>query len=214
MSLLSGRRSTMILFFDPDSPYSHQVRIVLAEKNITVDLIQYQAAVVACQELAEINPYNSTPTLVDRDLVLYDANIIMEYLDERFPHPSLMPVYPVARAQSRLWMYRIRKDWYKLVDVMMCADNVVAYEQARANLNDSIQSIASVFAEKPFFFSDEFTLVDCCLAALFWRFPKWDISLSDVKTQPLRDYCKRIFAREGFLASLSMAERKMVPYYS
>ena len=111
------RRSTMTLLSDPLSHYSHRVRIVLAEKGISVDIEEYSDATVP-PELADLNPYSTLPTLVDRDLVLYESRVMMEYLDERFPHPPLLPVYPVARALSRLWIYRIERDWSSHVDVL------------------------------------------------------------------------------------------------
>src|SRR5688500_10672100 len=113
MTILAGKRSIMTLYAGAIDPYSHQVRIVLAEKGVSVDIV-YAEDHYHIQELADINPYNTVPTLIDRDLVLYESHIIMEYLDERFPHPPLLPVYPVARANSRLWMYRIERDWYSL----------------------------------------------------------------------------------------------------
>ena len=115
MAVAANKRSIMTLFSGADDLYSHQVRIVLAEKGVTVDVLQVEPSENP-QELLDVNPYNSVPTLVDRELVLYESRIIMEYLDERFPHPPLMPVYPVARGQSRLMMHRIDTDWYVLVE--------------------------------------------------------------------------------------------------
>ena len=119
----------------------------------------------------------NVPTLVDRELVLYKAQIIMEYLDERFPHPPLMPVYPVARGTSRLMMYRIERDWYALADTILTGTKKEA-EAARQELKESILALAPVFADTPFFMSEEFTLVDCYLAPLLWRLPVYGIELS------------------------------------
>merc|ERR1711916_209504 len=113
-----AKRSSMTYFSDAQDHYSHRVRIVLAEKGVSVDLIDTDPKNLP-EEVTDLNPYGSLPTLVDRELTLYETKVMMEYLDERFPHPPLLPVYPVARAQSRLWMYRIERDWSPLVDVIV-----------------------------------------------------------------------------------------------
>ena len=114
-----SKRSVMTLFSDARDHYSHRVRIVLAEKGVTVEVVDVDLKHKP-EELADLNPYNTLPTLVDRDdLSLYESKVIMEYIDERFPHPPLLPVYPVARAKSRLWMYRLERDWSPLVDTIL-----------------------------------------------------------------------------------------------
>ena len=204
-----AKRSSMIFFSDPTSHYSHRVRIVLAEKGVTVDLIEADSAHPPT-ELSELNPYNSLPTLVDRDLVLYESKVMMEYLDERFPHPPLLPVYPVARAESRLLIHRIEKDWCALVDSILTtrSDNVI--KKASKELKEGITAIAPIFAEKPFFMSEEFTLVDCCIAPILWRLPSLGIDIrSSKQTKPLLAYMDALFARESFQESLSEQEREM-----
>jgi RNA polymerase-associated protein len=199
----------MVFFSDPGSHYSHRVRIVLAEKGVTVDLVESDGAHPPA-ELSELNPYNSLPTLVDRDLVLYDSHVMMEYLDERFPHPPLLPVYPVARAESRLFMRRIERDWCSLIDSIQNSrsDNVV--KKATKELRESILGIAPIFAEKPFFMNDEFTLVDCCIAPILWRLPSLGVDIRPSKqSRPLLAYMDSLFARESFQASLSEQEREM-----
>jgi RNA polymerase-associated protein len=160
--------------------------------------------------LAELNPYNSLPTLVDRDLVLYESKVMMEYLDERFPHPPLLPVYPVARAESRLFIHRIEKDWCALVDQIQNtrSDNVV--DKCTKELREGLTAVAPIFGEKQFFMSEEFTLVDCCLAPLLWRLPTLGIEFrSGKQTKPLLAYMDRLFSRDSFQASLSEQEREM-----
>ena len=204
-----AKRSSMIFFSDPTSHYSHRVRIVLAEKGVTVDLVEADSAHPPA-ELSELNPYNSLPTLVDRDLVLYESTVMMEYLDERFPHPPLLPVYPVARAESRLLIHRIEKDWCALVDSILTtrSDNVI--KKASKELKESITAIAPIFDEKPFFMSEEFTLVDCCIAPILWRLPSLGIDIrSSKQTKPLLAYMDSLFARESFQESLSEQEREM-----
>ncbi len=206
-----AKRSSMTFYSDGTSHYSHRVRIVLAEKGVTVETIDVDPDNKP-EDLASLNPYNTLPTLVDRDLVLYEADIMMEYLDERFPHPPLFPVYPVARAQSRLWIYRIKQDWCSLVDALMAGDGTPSQlEKKRKELRESLISIAPIFAEKPFFMSDEFTIVDCCVAPILWRLPVMKIDLGRGKTvKPLVEYKDRLFARESILASFSEQEKEMV----
>ena len=204
-----AKRSSMIFFSDPTSHYSHRVRIVLAEKGVTVDMIETDA-LHPPTELSELNPYNSLPTLVDRDLVLYESKVMMEYLDERFPHPPLLPVYPVARAESRLLIHRIEKDWCALVDSIQHTRSENVIKKATKELKDGITGIAPIFAEKPFFMSEEFTLVDCCIAPIRWRLPSLGVDIrSSKQTKPLLAYMDALFARESFQESLSEQEREM-----
>ncbi|PID48721.1 MAG: stringent starvation protein A [Proteobacteria bacterium] len=209
MASISSRRSVMTLFSSPDCADSHRVRIVLAEKDITVDVLNINPDDKP-DDLAELNPYNTTPTLIDRDLVLYDARIIMEYLDERFPHPPLMPVDPVTRAHSRLALFRIEKDWFSLVDDIENGDEKTA-SQARKILRESVLSAADVFAIKPYFLSDEYTLVDCTIAPVLWRLPKYGIDVPAKQGKPILKYMERIFSRDGFQQSLSKVEKAIRP---
>ena len=204
-----AKRSSMTFFSDSTSHYSHRVRIVLAEKGVTVDLIESDSLHPPA-ELADLNPYNSLPTLVDRDLVLYESKVMMEYLDERFPHPPLLPVYPVARAESRLIIHRMEKDWCTLVDSILHSrsDNVVS--KSTKELREGIMGIAPIFEEKPFFMSEEFTLVDCCIAPILWRLPSLGVDIrSSKQTKPLLAYIDSLINRESFHESLSEQEREM-----
>lgn len=204
------KRSSMLFYSDGYSQFSHRVRIVLAEKGVTVEIVDVDIYDKP-EDLAALNPYNSLPTLVDRDLVLYEPNIMMEYLDERFPHPPLFPVYPVARAQSRLWMYRIDRDWSGLVDKLQAEDGSTAeLDKARKELRESIISVSPIFAEQPYFMSDEFTIVDCCVMPILWRLPEIGIRLPETKaTKHLLEYRDRLFGRESIQQSLSEQEREM-----
>ncbi|MFM8355544.1 MAG: glutathione S-transferase N-terminal domain-containing protein [Gammaproteobacteria bacterium] len=208
MSLVT-RRSSMTLFSDGREHYSHRVRMVLAEKGVTCDIVEVDSENKP-EDLAEINPYNSLPTLLDRDLVLYEANVIMEYLDERFPHPPLLPVYPVQRALSRLWITRVEREWSSRLDVLMSPKSrEPSLSKARKELRESLVAVAPIFAEKPFFMHDEFTLVDCCVAPILWRLKVVDIQLPDRTCRPMQKYMQLIFARESFRLSLSEAELEM-----
>jgi RNA polymerase-associated protein len=204
-----SKRSSMTFFSDSQSHYSHRVRIVLAEKGVTFDVVECVGENKP-EDLAQINPYNSLPTLVDRELVLYESKIMMEYLDERFPHPPLLPVYPVARGESRLFIYRIERDWSVLVDKIQISDNKKEVDAARKELKESLTAIAPVFGSKPFFMSEEFTLVDCCLAPILWRLAILGIDIPKNKqTKPIYEYMERVFSRPSFKESLSDHEQDM-----
>jgi RNA polymerase-associated protein len=206
MAVIANRRSVMTLFSDATCPQSHRVRIVLAEKGITVGIVNVDPDNLP-EDLIDLNPYQSVPTLVDRELVLYDPQVVTEYLDERFPHPPLMPVDPVSRARSRLALYRIEKDWYSLIgDLESKTEKVAA--RARKTLRDSLASSAEVFSAKPFFLSDEFSLVDASIAPILWRLKHYKIELP-TQAKAVIDYAQRLFARDSFQASLTEAEREM-----
>lgn len=200
------KHSTMTLYSDALSIASHRVRIVLAEKGIAVNIIHVDINNPP-EDLLTINPYHSLPTLIDRDLVLYEANIITEYLDERFPHPPLLPVYPVARAKCRLMIYRIENDWLTLLPLIQKGKKNEA-DEARKNLRSQLITIAPIFAEAPYFLSEDFSLVDCCIAPMLWRLPSLNIDLPS-QAKPIHDYMKRVFARDAFQASLSDQEHEL-----
>ena len=204
-----AKQSSMVFYSDGNDHYSQRVRLVLAEKGVAVEIMDVEPGNMP-EDLAQLNPYNSLPTLVDRELVLYESQVIMEYLDERFPHPPLLPVYPVARAQSRLYMYRIQKDWCGYVDTIVAGrskDTVI--DKARKELRESLVAIAPVFADKPYFMNEEFTLVDCCVGPILWRLPVLGIELPPKHGKPIMNYMDNLFNRESFQASLSEAELDM-----
>ena len=208
MSLVP-KRSTMTFFSDPTDHMSHRVRIVLAEKGVTVDVVECDPDDMP-EEVSEINPYNNLPTLLDRDLVLYEPNIMMEYLDERFPHPPLLPVYPVARANARMFLNRIEKEWTQLIRTIETAKrNNKRSPSATKDLKEQLVAVAPIFDEMPYFMSEEFSLVDCTVAPIFWRLPYLGIEIPAKLARGLQDYQYRIFNRDAFQASLSEAEREM-----
>ena len=184
-----------------------RTRFVLAEKGLSIELVNVDLARLP-EDLLDLNPYHSVPTLVDRDLVLYDSRVIIEYLDERFPHPPLMPIDPVTRAQFRVALYRVERDWYALgQDIATDPESKTAAE-SRKILGEAICASAEVFKAKPFFLSDEFSLVDASIAPILWRLPWYGIELP-VQAQPIVKYMNSIFARSTFRACLSDAERDM-----
>ncbi|MCH4879521.1 stringent starvation protein A [Pseudomonas sp. TMW22090] len=200
-----GVTNRLACYSDPADHYSHRVRIVLAEKGVSAEIIYVEAGRQP-PKLIEVNPYGSLPTLVDRDLALWESTVVMEYLDERYPHPPLLPVYPVARANSRLL---IQRDWCGLVDLILDSrTKEAARVVARKELRESLTGVSPLFADKPFFLSEEQSLVDCCLLPILWRLPILGIELPR-PAKPLLDYMERSFAREAFQASLSGVERDM-----
>jgi len=206
MALVANRRSGMTLFSDPNCPQSHRARIVLAEKDITVDVVHIDPNNKP-EDLLDVNPYNSVPTLIDRELVLYDARVIMEYLDERFPHPPLMPVDPVSRSKSRLALYHIEKDWYVPLINLCSGDSEIA-ATAKKNLQESLLTAVELFKAKPYFLSDDFSLVDCSIAPILWRLPSFGIKLG-ASAKSILEYAERVFDRPSFRSSLSEEEVEM-----
>ncbi len=206
MTQLTNRRSIMTLFSDGNDLLSHRVRMVLAEKGINHEIVNVDPDNLP-EDLIDLNPYNCAPTLVDRDLVLYDAQLIMEYLDERFPHPPLMPVDPVNRAKLKMLLIRIRRDWDPLVEKLIGKTDKQGVKQ-RKELRDSITTISPVFEQKPFFMSDDFTLVDCAIVPILWRLNEMCIELPE-SAAAVTQYAQRMFERESFQQSLSDAEEDM-----
>ncbi|WP_022940146.1 stringent starvation protein SspA [Psychromonas hadalis] len=206
MAVAANKRSVMTLFSGVSDLYSHQTRIVLAEKGVNVE-ITFIDDENPSVELADLTPNSEVPTLVDRELVLYNSRIIMEYLDERFPHPPLMPVYPVERAKSRLLMQRIEREWYPLVAIIMSASEDKA-ASARTILRDKILEVVPVFEHFSYFMSEEFTLVDCYMAPLLWRLPELKIDLG-LDHLGIKSYMVRVFERESFQASMTETEREI-----
>ena len=203
---LANRRSVMNLFTSPTCPYCHLSRIVLAEKDITFESIEVDLDAPP-EDLSELNPYNTVPTLIDRDLVLYDSRVIVEYLDERFPHPPLMPVDPVSRAKTRLALHRVEKDWYPLMhDILHKGEKTAA--KSRKMLRESIIASNELFKVLPFFLSEEYSLVDATIAPILWRLPLLGIELPG-EAKAVLDYTQRIFNRDAFQLSLTEAEREM-----
>lgn len=201
MSTTQAKRHSMVLYAVDNDIYSHRVRIVLAEKSVAYDFITVKPSTPP-EELIEMNPSLALPTLIDRELVLYGSEIIMEYLDERFPHPPLMPVYPVAKARCRMMIHRINTDWYSLIEKIESGDVI-----AQKDLTDSLVSISSMLEEPPFFMTDEFTLVDCCVVPLLLRLSKWGCKIP-LQARGLWDYVKKIMKRETILESLTATEKQ------
>jgi RNA polymerase-associated protein len=197
----------MTLFSAPHDPWSHRVRIVLAEKGLGIEIVSVAAGSLP-EDLLDLNPYHSAPTLVDRDLVLYDSRVIMEYIDERFPHPPLMPVDPLARAKTRLALFRIEHDWYPAALAIDAEPDRKLRPKLRQVLRDTILQSTDLFKVRPYFLSAEFSMVDATIAPILWRLPHYEIDLPP-QAQPILKYAELVFSRPGFRESLSDAEQEM-----
>ena len=198
----------MTLFSAPDEAASHRTRIVLAEKDVEIEIVSVTPGRFP-EDLLDLNPDHSLPTLVDRDLVLYDSRIIIEYLDERFPHPPLMPVDPVSRAQFRLALHRIERDWYGLATQLdKMGPDAADAPRVRGELRDLIVQTVDFVRNKPYFVSDELSLVDVTIAPILWRLPRYRIDLPK-EAAPLLKYANLLFSRPAFRLSLSAQEREM-----
>ncbi len=200
MTIAANRRSIMTLFADKNDIYCHQVKIVLAEKGVAYETENIEPGEIS-EDLLELNPTGSLPTLVDRDLVLFNSRIIMEYLDERFPHPPLMPVYPVARAECRLLMQRIENDWYPVFAKAVDENNPDSIA-ARKQLREELLAVAPIFTQYEYFMSNEFSLVDCYLAPLLWHIQLLGIEFSGAGSKAIKNYMNKVFSRDSFAKSL------------
>ena len=160
----------MIFYSEEKGHYSHMVRLVLAEKDISCEIKEFDPAEKLPEELPTLNPYNKLPVLVDREVTIYEPRVILEYLDERFPHPPLLPIYPNNKAECRLLIHRIEKDWLPVIDKMMSPKiSQKEFDAQKKELVSLVSGIVLVLKEKPYFMSDEFTLVDCYMSAILYR---------------------------------------------
>ncbi len=207
MAVVANRRSLMTLFSRPTDIHSHRARLVMAEKNINIEITNVPGPDLP-EDLMDLNPYHSVPTLVDRDLTLYDSRVIIEYIDERFPHPPLMPVDPVTRAQFRLALFRIETDWYSLAEETDITSDGKLGTRSRKLLRESILQSAELFGARPYFLSEEFSLVDCTIAPLLWRLPVYGVDLGR-DAESIEDYMNRVFSRRSFQQSLTELEQEM-----
>ena len=196
----------MTLYSRGDDPHCHRVRMVLAAKGLEARIVEIDPARPP-EDLIDLNPFQSVPTLVDRELVVYGAGIIAEYLDERFPAPALLPGDPGGRAQARVALHRIEQDWYALVPMLEGSEKRDE-TRARRLMLEAVLAAEPLFRIKPWFLSDHFSLLDAAVAPVLWRLPRWRVTVP-AGTAPIERYCQRVFAHPAFRASLSEAERDM-----
>ena len=204
--MINNSRAITALYSDPECPFCHRTRIVMYEKNVSADIEHIKNGDWP-ENIAAINRYGTNPVLVDRDLVLFNTDIIISYLDERFLQPPLMPADPASKAQMRLMLYRIDKDWYSLWPALV-GEEKSSMNKARKTIQEDLVVLSPLFAKSAFFMGNNFSLLDCSLAPLLWRLPFLGIKLP-AKAKVIEDYGQRIFARDSFQASLSEIEREM-----
>jgi len=207
MAPLASKRNATIFFSDSLDPDCHYVRIVLAEKEVNAEIYPVEPNDKP-ELLLKSNPYNEILTFLDREIVLYEAQVICEYLDERFPHPPLMPIDPVGRANNRLCRYRIHQDLYMPFAILSKGSEKKA-AAARRHIRDQWSALLPAFKQKPYFMSEEYSLMDCYLAPLLWRLPHYGIDFSKPSMKPIQEYTERLFTRGAFIASLSAQEKDM-----
>ncbi len=197
---------TMTLYSDPNNAQSHRVRIVLGEKDLVFKIEEVLSG-QNNEDLIALNPNNTTPTFVDRNLVLYESRVIMEYLDERFPHPPLMPVDPVIRAKTRMVLHYIEKDLYGLLDDVKSSGEKKS-SAAKQKLKENLLLSLDFIQGKKYFLSDDFSIIDCSMAPILWRLPEFGIELPK-SAKPIIKYSERLFQRNSFLENLSEQEEEI-----
>ena len=196
----------MILYSGTACPFSHRCRIVLFEKGMDFEIKDVDLHEKP-EEIALMNPYSQVPILVERDLTLYESNIINEYIDERFPHPQLMPADPVMRARTRLFLFNIERDLFGHIGDVVNGSGKVA-EKARATIRDNLTQIAPIFAKQKYMLGEEYSMLDVAIAPLLWRLDHYGIVLPK-QAAPLLKYAERIFSRPAFIAALTPVEKAM-----
>jgi len=195
----------MRLYSGTTCPYSHRCRIVLYEKGMDFEVIDVDLMGRA-EDIALINPYNKVPVLVERDLILYESNIINEYIDERFPHPQLMPPDPVMRGRARLFLHRFEQELYRQVDIIEQGGKTA--DKARTMIRDNLTQLAQILTKQKFLLGDEFSMLDVAIAPLLWRLEHYGIQMGK-DAAPLMKYAERLFSRQGFIDALTPSERAM-----
>lgn len=201
------KRSVMTLFSDSKCPVSHRVRLVAKEKDIPMDIIEVVEGDLP-EDLLELNPYGTLPTLIDRELIINDPHVMIEYLDERFPHPPLMSVDPISKARSRQLLRQIETQWYPLVNIITTSDDDKAVKEARRDLQERLIQMIPVFEHQDYFMSNDYSLVDISLSVIMWRLPALGIELPK-SAKAIIDYSEKVLAREVFPDSLSDDELDM-----
>lgn len=196
----------MTLYSGTTDPFSHRCRIVLYEKGMDFQIVDVDLFNKP-EDIAVMNPYNQVPILVERDLILYESNIINEYIDERFPHPQLMPADPIMRARARLFVFRFEKELFSHIDALESASQQKS-DKARAAIRENLIQMAPVFTKQKHMLGDEFSMLDVAIAPLLWRLEHYQIALPK-QAAPLLKYAERIFARQGFIDSMTPSEKAM-----
>jgi len=196
----------MVLYSGTTCPFSHRCRFVLFEKGMDFEIRDVDLYNKP-EDINVMNPYGQVPILVERDLILYESNIINEYIDERFPHPQLMPADPVARARARLFLHQVEKDLFSNIEPIEKGTDRQR-EKARMHISDALTTIAPMFVKQKYWFGDEFSMLDVAISPLMWRLDHYGISLPK-QAAPLMKYAERLFSRPAYIEALTSAERGM-----
>jgi len=196
----------MTLYSGTTCPFSQRCRNVLYEKGMDFQIVDVDLHNKP-EDLAVMNPYNQVPVLVERDLMLYESNIINEYIDDRFPHPQLMPADPVMRARARLFLFRFEHELFTHVETLE-KGNQRFVDKARVSIRDNLAQIAPVFTKQKYMLGDEFSMLDVAIVPLLWRLDYYDIQLPK-QAAPIMKYAERLFSRPAFIDSLTASEKVM-----
>ncbi|MBF4989925.1 glutathione S-transferase N-terminal domain-containing protein [Methylophilus sp. QUAN] len=196
----------MRLYSGTVDPYSHRCRIVLFEKGMDFEVIDVDLT-NKTEDLAILNPYGEVPVLVERDLVLSEANIINEYIDERFPHPQLMPADPVMRARARLFLYNFEKDLFSHIKDIESSDEETA-DKARKVVRDNLTQLVPIFGKQSYLMGDEYSMLDVAITPLLWRLGHYGIELPN-QASPLLKYAERLFSRPMYAEAMTPSEKAM-----
>ena len=200
----------MVLYSGTTCPFSQRCRLVLFEKGMDfevrdVDLFNKP------EDISTMNPYGQVPILVERELILYESNIINEYIDERFPHPQLMPADPLMRARARLMLFNFEKELFVHVHVLESERNKMndkSHDKARSEIRDRLTTLAPLFLKNKYMLGDEFSMLDVAIAPLLWRLDHYGIELSKTAAS-LMKYAERIFSRPAYIEALTPSEKVM-----
>ena len=195
----------MNLYSGTTCPFSHRCRIVLYEKGMDFQVIDVDMFNKP-EDLAVINPHNRVPVLVERDLVLFEPNIINEYIDERFPHPQLMPADPIMRAKARQLLSGMEREIFAHIEAL--EKNAKTADKARQIIRERLIELAPIFTKQKHMLGDEFSMLDVAIAPLLWRLDHYGIDLGK-QAAPLMKYAERIFSRQGFIDALTPPEKVM-----
>ena len=206
MSIDVAKKSAMSLHTDVNSISSHSLRILLRDKDVECDM-RYVNSAERQEALYELNPYGETPVLIDREMVLYEFHPVVEYIDERFPHPPLLPADPIGRGKARLTIARMQRDWIIDVDKAIAADEPIP-DELKQSISDGLTALSPLFNHQPYFTGEDYTLVDVMIAPLLWRLKSLGVVLPE-KAKPVLDYADRLFSREQFQTSLSQQEMEL-----
>jgi len=197
----------MTLYSGSSCPFSHRCRNVLYEKGMDFQIIDIDLHNKP-EDINVMNPYGQVPILVERDLILYESNIINEYIDDRFPHPQLMPADPIMRARARLFLFRFEKELFIHVHAMEHQTNPKIVDKARQVIRDSLAEIAPVFIKQTYMLGEEFTMLDIAIGPLLWRLDHYGVQLPK-QAAPLLKYAERLFSRPAFIEALTPSEKVM-----